>query len=382
MYNLSLYVMDSLLGFFIPVPPTTPAKSSPGRILLINGAHIGDVVMSTSVLPVLKSAYPEAKIGFVVGNWARMVVEDNPLVDFVHVVDHWWLNRSQKSLFQKLKEYVTTRSKALRAIKAQEYEIGIDLYTCFPSMASLLWQAQIPVRIGYVSSGFGPMLTHGVRFPDFLKHETLYHSDLLRQLPIPEEHFKKQHSVLPVPDDRDEQEVCSLLRTASLKDVRYCVVHMASGMPVKEWALDSWRSLSEKLLEEGFWLLFTGVGMRENAGIESVISNLPRCINGCDKLGWKPYLAAVRHASLVFCVDSMAGHVARTLDAPYVVVSNGITSAVRWSPSSAHGVIVENLVPCAPCQRKNGCASMTCLRGIDVEQVYRAAKALTARLSP
>jgi heptosyltransferase-2 len=338
--------------------------------------------MSTSVLPILKSAYPEIKIGFVVGSWARMVVDDNPLVDFVHIVDHWWLDRSKKSLFQKLREYVTTRSTAFRAIKAQEYEVGIDLYTCFPSMASLLWQANIPVRIGYVSSGFGPMLSNGIRFPDFLKHETLYHSDLLRQLPIPEEHFKKQHSVLPVPDDQDEQEVCSLLGTASLKDVRYCVVHMASGMSVKEWALDSWRSLSEKLLEEGFWLLFTGVGMRENVGIESVISNLPRCINGCDKLGWKSYLAAVKHAHLMFCVDSMAGHVARTLGTRYVVISHGITSAVRWRPSSTHGLIVENPVPCAPCQRKNGCASMTCLRGIDVEQVYRAAKALTARLSP
>src|SRR5690242_12990512 len=70
---------------------------NPKRILVVNGAHVGDVVMSTAVLGALRSAYPASEIGFVAGSWSKMVVTNHPMVDFVHVVDHWKMNRSRRS---------------------------------------------------------------------------------------------------------------------------------------------------------------------------------------------------------------------------------------------------------------------------------------------
>src|ERR1700757_1328965 len=70
----------------------------PKRILVLNGAHIGDIVISTSILPILRSAYPNAQIGFVTGSWSQMVLKDHPDVYFIHCVDHWWINRNGKSL--------------------------------------------------------------------------------------------------------------------------------------------------------------------------------------------------------------------------------------------------------------------------------------------
>ena len=39
-----------------------------------------------------------------------------------------------------------------------EYEIAIDTYHFIQNSIPLLWLARIPIRIGYTSGGFGPLL--------------------------------------------------------------------------------------------------------------------------------------------------------------------------------------------------------------------------------
>lgn len=381
-FNIFLFCIDGLLALVLKRQFAQEAITTPNRILLANGAHLGDVVMSTSVLPVLKSAYPSAKFGFVVGSWSKPIVDGNPLVDFVHIVDHWRLNREEASFTQKLSRYWTTRANALSEIKATNYDLAIDLYTCFPNMIPLLWQAKIPVRIGYTGSGFGPMLSHGAIFTEQVKHETKYQSDLLRILPITNEHFKKQHSVLPIPGNEAKNEVAKLLGVASLQDVKYQVIHMGTGLPAKEWPTESWQTLAEKLIKTNNLLLFTGVGERENANIDHTIAGLSECINACNKLSWLGYLAAVSHAELLYCTDSLAGHVAAALETNCVVVYSGITDPIRWRPESDGCVVITNPMPCAPCNQKQGCEHMQCIRGISPDQIYQAGKSLLARVEP
>jgi len=375
LFNLILYTVDAVLAV-LPRRGVGSNTIAPSRILLVNGAHLGDVVMSTSVLPILKSAYPFAKIGFLVGSWARPIVDGNPMVDFVHTVDHWRLNRGGGGLLGKFRHYWATRTAALTEIKACRYDIAIDLYTCFPNMIPLLWQAGVPVRIGYVSSGFGPLLTAGVRFPEERKHETLYQADLLRQLPIPEMHFGKQHSVLPLPGAEAEQELCQLLDVPSVRTAKYRVLHMGTGLQAKEWPVESWRKLAEHLVKDGHLLLFTGVGPRECENIERATEGLPNCINGCDKLSWSGYLAAVRFADLLYCTDSLAGHLAAAFGTRCVVVYSGITDPERWKPVGDDCSVVTSPVPCAPCHQRQGCHEMLCIRGIAPDQVYEAGNRL------
>lgn len=379
-FNFALFLIDGILATALRKPPKAPILS-PKRILVANGAHLGDVIMATSVLPILKSAYPTAQIGFVVGSWSRLIVEDNPLVDFVHIVDHWRLNRAKVGFLHKLRRYWKTRAQALVQIKAQQYDIAIDLYTCFPNMIPLLWQAGIPVRIGYVSSGFGPMLTHGVVFTEQHKHETLYQSDLLRELPIAEEHFKKQHSVLPKPNQEAEREVCELFGCESFRDINYRIIHMGTGAIVREWPLDSWRALAVELVKEGPLLMFTGAGQREGENIERVMKGLPHSINTCNKLSWNGYLAAVSHAEMIYCVESMAGHIAAALDTHCVSIYAGMTDSVRWRPVNDRCEIITNPLPCAPCYQRHGCDNLQCVRGITYEQVFQAGNKLTRRMN-
>jgi ADP-heptose:LPS heptosyltransferase len=375
LFNLVLFIVDTILEVF-PKRDFGDTSVTPKRILLVNVAHMGDVVLSTSVLPILKCAYPDVKIGFLVGSWSRQIVQDNDMVDTVHVVDHWRLNRGSDWLVKKFLHYLSTRKRAIEELKACNYDVAIDLYTCFPSMSMLLWQAGIPIRIGYVSSGFGPLFTNRVDFPIEDMHEMDYQSRLLHELPIQDKCFEKQHSILSYPGKEAYAEFYQHLNAASLDTVKYRILHIGAGLPAKEWSLESWKKLVNLLQKDGRILVFTGIGLRENENIELVIQGAENCINLCTKLSWSSYLAAIQYAELVYCTDSLAGHLAAALDTRCVVVYSGITDQDRWRPVSDKCVLVTNHVQCAPCHNRLGCEGMQCMNGIASDSVYNAGENL------
>src|SRR5947207_2649567 len=53
-------------------------KSSITKILVVNCGHIGDVVISTALLTLLKRAIPNVNIGFLTGTYSKKVVEQHP----------------------------------------------------------------------------------------------------------------------------------------------------------------------------------------------------------------------------------------------------------------------------------------------------------------
>lgn len=337
---------------------------APKRILVINGAHIGDIVIATSVIPVLRSAYPSAEIGFVTGSWARMVIKNHPELKYTHCVDHWRLNRSDKSTFQKMLQFRKTWRTALREIREVRYDVAISLYTVFPDLLDLSWAARIPVRIGFRQSFFSSLATHLVdEPPNILVHQGEKLAEALHALPIEPAHFKCRKSTLPPSSSSAIEEVCSLLHAASLRHAKYRVIHMGSAAACREFPLEFWRELSEKLSTQ-HTLLFTGQGSREAKNVASVIRGLENCIDGCGRLSWEGFVAAVRHAEVLYGVESMAGHVAGAVGTKCLVVYGGAAGVARWRPEGKDSIVFTNHVPCAPCLQPLGCADMTCTKGI------------------
>ncbi len=113
-------------------PPTVK------NILICNGVHIGDVVLTTTCCQWIKNRFPDCKIGFLAGSWSREVAEAHPLVDRVHVVDHWFLNRSDTAMTQRVSHYVKQIMGVLREINAASYDCAVDCYPYYPNSSVLL----------------------------------------------------------------------------------------------------------------------------------------------------------------------------------------------------------------------------------------------------
>ncbi len=340
-------------------------SEDPKRILILNGAHIGDIVISTSILPILRSAYPNAQIGFVTGSWSKMVLKGHPDVAFVHCIDHWILNRSGQNLFRKIRRYQMTRKTALHEICKAQYDIAISLYTfSYPDLMEIAWSASIPIRLGFGQSLFSSLATAITDVSrNCFRVQSAIQADVLRPLSLDACHLKKRTARLSDTTDEAIREVCTLLQVPTIDQASYSIVHIGSGALKRELPLTFWREVAEDL-SKSHTLVFTGKGEREAANVSRVISGLNRCINACDRLSWDGFVAAVRCANTLFGVESMAGHVAAAVGTRCVVAYTGMAGVARWRPESHKCTVITRHLPCAPCENPRGCTGMACIRGI------------------
>lgn len=344
---------------------------SPERILLMNGAHIGDVVIATCVLPILRCAYPGVEIGMLIGSWSQMVVKNHPELTYTHTVDHWRLNRAPVSLYAKVRQSMRTRRTALRQLKQVQYDVSISMFDHYPDFLDIAWAAGIPVRIGFGKSLFSSLATDLVDYPESpFMHQGACEAELLRALPIGSSHFLSRRSSLPPSEDASVEEVCALLGVRRIEEARYRIIHMGSGEIKREFPVAFWREMAERL-SPGCRLVFTGRGERESRNIAAAIEGLSNCLNACDRLGWGGFVAAIRHADVVYGVESMAGHVASAVGTKCVVVYGGMAGVAQWRPDGPDVVVFTNHVPCAPCHRPSGCEAMSCMQNITPSDLIR-----------
>jgi ADP-heptose:LPS heptosyltransferase len=372
--NLGLRVLDRLLEVF-QRPRNQPLCKSPRRILLCNGAHLGDVLLTTSLLPLLKETFPDATIGFLIGSWARPVLEDHPGVDRIHVFDHFKLNRAAKPLAWKIRRHCSTAGRAIAEVRRQRYDMAVDAYYYYPNSIPLLWQAGIPVRIGYTSGGFGPLLTHSLDWVHGPRHVVDYQADLLRFLPGLT--GKNDRTLMPSPARLNADSLQATLRRLGLPVGGYILLHAGAGSGFKAWPRQKWRALTKALAARGERLVFTG-SREERSDAAQVGQGIRSVLNLCGELAWREFIAVVQHARALIGVDSVAGHVAAGVGTPYLVISTSINDPEHWRPRGGGGGVLVHPVPCGPCYRNGGCPEMDCVRGVEVKTVLDA----LARLCP
>lgn len=341
---ISLKIVKGIDAVCRLLPKKAGQFSTPKKILLSNLAHLGDVVLATSVIEPLKRAYPEAEIGFLTGSRSRPVVE--PLVDKVHVFDHKRLNRIKKD---KRRRHRETESQALSEMK--EYDLFIDLYPYYPNSIYLGYLANIPVRVGFTSGGFGPLLTHALDFEEKRGHLTDHYAALLRLIGVDGVFRPKLKDVIPKTGD-------------------YILLHPGTGHAAKQWPVNYWRELLNLLLHEGGQrVVMTGYG--EKALVDQIIGDFKGVENLCDQLSFDELLSVVRGAKQVICGDTVVGHIATAYQVPKRILYSGINDYKLWHQKED---ILMREVSCAPCKRKNGCAAKTCLRGLFPKQVFDSCK--------
>src|SRR5581483_12060590 len=71
----------------------------------------------------------------------------------------------------------------------------------------------------------------------------------------------------------------------------------------------------------------------------------------------------IRHAEVLYSVDSMASHVAAAVGTKCIAMYGGMHTIARWRPDGGNCVVWSNAVACSPCHHQNGCALMSCMRG-------------------
>lgn len=292
-----------------PKPPETIHK-----ILLCNWSSLGDVFLSTSVIPEIKARFPNCKIGFLVSKYSRMVLDTTPDIDWIHETEVW--ARAGKSGLQKIlglfKFQFLYEKKIIEELTKKKYDCAIDLYPYYPNTIPILWKAKIPIRIGFNTGGGSFLLS------------TIVPWESEQYIPFHYAHIFGIEGPLKIPINTTKPQTVNLKKP-------YLIFHTGSSLHLKEFSLDFWKSLYSICRAANYTVYFTGRGEKENRFIEAIAPDY----NLCNRLSWSDLICVIRESIGVVSVDSVPVHISAALDVPFAVLYK--TYSKIWHPDCEKG---------------------------------------------
>ncbi len=374
--------------------PLKPRKHHPSirspsvdRILLIRPDHLGDLLFTTPALRLLREAFPQARITYLVGPWSRAVVENNPHVDEIALCPFPGFTRQQKrSLFEP---YVTLLQHA-RQLRQRDFDLAIVLRFDHWWGALLAYLAGIPRCVGYDVAEVRPFLTDAVPYSP-QRHEVEQNLALVEQGSGTRDQglgIRAQGADWPLEfhlTAEDEGFAEDYLAEHGVEDGDLLVgIHAGAGAAVKLWRNEGWAQVADTLAERyEAKVILTGSAEELplcRAIAEGMTSN-PIVAAGETSLGG---LAAIMaRCRLALGVDSGPLHLVVAVGTPTVHLFGPVDSRAfgPWGDPARHLVVTfDNGMDCIPCNRLDyplaELDQHPCVRNITVAQVLEAAERL------
>lgn len=349
------------------------------RILLVRPDHIGDILLTTPALRVLRANSPNASITYLVGPWSKRVVEGNPNVDEILTHDFSWFNRRRPRT--PFEPYLGL-FHLVRSLRDGSFDTAISLRSDFWFGALLTNALGIPRRIGYDVRECRPFLSETVSYTGRL-HEVEKNLRLVRAAcNLGEEQAWRtvSHSLDFYVSSEEREFAEGFLRSHGVGDGDVLVaLHPCSGWPTKRWTAKGFAQVGDELSRQlGAKILFTGTSAELNEVLGIVEKMRGKAIVAAGETTLGQLAAVLERCALVVGVDSGVLHLAVAMRTPSVHIFGPSDHEAfgPCGPSDRH-VVVRAPTNCAPCGEMLSCAyggyPPRCMLGVRVEDVLTAA---------
>ena len=335
--------------------------------ILVNAlVNLGDVVLTTSALALIKKNFPDTKITMLVKPVVKDAVIDNPVVDDVIVLDY----KAKENSFQKMRELV-------KEIRRRNFDLAISFDRKLrPALINFF--ARIPRRVG-------PSKV----FDDNKSRVTFFYTDVVEishnlnktlqaetYQEIVRKFFKIDGHAEPVFPKKNSPVADKLL--ARLPKTKFKIALCVKGtFPLKTWSKEYFAEVVRELKK--FDAAFFIVGApNDRAYADEVIAEIGGGVeNFCGETSLTDLAELFRRADLFITVDTGATHIAATTGIKMITIY-GCTSPDRWHPINKNAVALTSREPCCPCTCKaEECPTYpkpACLQNVTPAQVLDAAK--------
>jgi heptosyltransferase-3 len=336
------------------------------RVLVVKLAHLGDVLLVSPVLSVLKARAPHAEVDALVYTDTAPMLENHPALSQLFT-----LRRGNKL------SGLGGEISLLKKLRGRRY----DLVVALSDKPRIAWMTRIsgaryavtparPDRPGFWQRSF----THFYPLPrGNTRHTVEVHLDALRRLGLRPEAGEKR--LVMVPGREAEERVGKLMAQHALEAKRFVQMHPASRWLFKCWPADRVAELINLLHSRGERIVLTGAGDgNEAAYMDEVRKRLRQpVVDLAGQLDLKALAALAARARLFVGVDSAPMHIASAMGTP-VVALFGPSGDVEWGPWQVAHRIVASDMACRPCGI-NGCGGSNrseCLETLPLERVLAA----------
>lgn len=330
----------------------------PQRILVIKLRAIGDVVLSTAVLPSLRTRYPDSEIHFLTETPSLPVVEGNPFVDqVVELAQGKWARLSgMRGILESIRF-------ALR-IRAARYDLVIDLFGN-PRSAFLTWISGAPKRVGFRFRGRSYAYTLCVEPRGDRIHEVAFNLDALQALKI---NLKSPVPSFPV-SENDSANIQDWLNTRA-ESVSFLVgIHPWGSWEAKRWLLKYFAELADRLVLEYGAKVIILWGPGEKQVAESVIRMGKNQLLLAPQTSLKELGALLKRCDLVIANDSGPMHIAAALGTPTVGIFGPTNHKLQGPYGEQHATAYLHGLSCLGCNRLQCPIGLTCMKDLSVDRV-------------
>lgn len=324
------------------------------KILVIQTAFIGDVVLATALLESIHQNNPNTSISILVRKGNEALFKAHPFLDQVLVWD-----KQQNKYGHWLQLLNTIRKNKFDAV------VNVQRYA-----ATGLWTALsgAKMKIGFDKNPFAFLFTHKIAHQSVGNglHEIERNHALLSPLGS----LSKVKPAL-YPSIEDEKLV------AAYQAQPYLCMAPASVWFTKQFPVQQWIKLLKQLPFNGPIYLLGGPGDKPlNDQIMQALQ-MSNLVNMAGRLSFLASAALQKKAVLNYVNDSAPMHFASAVDAPVAAIYCSTIPDFGYGPLSSKSFIIETkqALACRPCglHGKKQCPlqHFNCAETIELEQIYQ-----------
>jgi ADP-heptose:LPS heptosyltransferase len=305
------------------------------NILFIRNDRFGEFLLNIPALRALKETFVQARLIALVNPYVKELAQSIPYIDEVIT----WENK---------KHSILETIGLVNLIRNKHIDIAI---VSNPSKKFNIcsYLTGIPIRVGY-DRKWGFLLTHKMQDKKHLgqKHEIEYNLELVSLIGAKTNDLTLSLKI----DDKLPEE----FRKFDLEhQTNLIALHPWTSDPIKQWPINSFFELAERLIKELKLRLVVIGGKEEMSRSAEFCSNLntPVLINLTGKTTLGQLATLLKKCSLLISGDSGPVHLAACVGAPVLAIfRNDLAgkSAKRWGPwGKGHQVIEKpNLIDITP----------------------------------
>ncbi len=300
------------------------------KILVIQTAFIGDVVLATALVEKLAAFFPDAQIDFLVRKGNESLLENNP---HLHEVLVWNKKENKiKNLFAMLGR-----------IRKERYDMVINLQRFFAT-GLLTGFSKAKQKIGFdknpLSFLFTKKIKHVIAKENGIKHEVERNNDLIREMT--DDSFTRPRLYPSTGDLTFVQQYAAQ---------PYVTMTPNSVWFTKQFPAEKWLELMDHFpAEYKIYLLGGKENMNDCEFLQQRTSNKKvEVLTG--KLSFLQSTALMKNAAMNYVNDSAPLHFASAINAAVTAIFCSTVPAFGFTPLSDRSYIIETTLQlsCRPC---------------------------------
>lgn len=298
-------------------------KKEINRILFVRLDRIGDILLCTPAIRMLRENFPHAHITVLGNKYNKRAVENNKDIDEILCIED-------------LKSSLFNFSKTENIIKKMRFDLAVDSYYDFSVKSALLvYLSRAKYRIGYKSRYSDIFFNLSFKGKTDI-YEAKRHIDLLKELGLK----PSSHKLIFKAKNTDLRKMETYLRENNYYGSSMIIgINPGSRRKTHRWDARKYSMLADELVKQYNAKIIVTWGLKEKKIAEKVLKNMNEKALLAPSTNLKELSALMSFMRLFISSDTGAFHIAVASSIPVLAIF-GKGDVSRWAPVEKSSIYI------------------------------------------